>query len=286
MNLMTVISTAMTVLLLIPMPAVTARHEPATTPLEYRADASTGVLADDPSADGRRVEVVGDLATASRVAVLVPGADHDTALFPTTEGVLGQARTLFARIHEDDPDAGTAVVAWLGYDTPERMDLQVARSDRAVPGGDELARFSTVLAELVPDGVRTTWLCHSYGTVVCGRALRDDAVDPDALVLLASPGTDVTRAADLGTTATLWAARTPDDPIRFVPNVRVVGLGHGRDPLDPDFGATAVDLGAAQGHSGYYTHPDALGVLSALVREGEPAAPTERVTASASAGDR
>ncbi len=274
MNLTTLIGVTMAALLL-PLPALSARHEPATTPLEYRPGVTSGVLADDPAADGRRVEVVGDLATADHVAVLVPGADHDTALFPTADGVLGQARLLFddmvaASAQAEEPTE-VAVVAWLGYDTPERMDLQVALSDRAVPGAAELARFSRVLTDLVPEAADTTWLCHSYGTVVCGRALRDhDPVDPDAVVLLASAGTDARRVADLDTTAEVWAARTTDDPVRLVPNVRVLGFGHGRDPLDPEFGATAFDLGSARGHSGYYTHPDAIAVLSSLVRTGEP----------------
>lgn len=270
----TLVNTAMAALLIAPFPAGIPSTPPATAPLDYRSGVTTGVLADDPAADGRRVEVVGDLAIADRVAVLVPGASHDVELFPTADGVLGQARALADGMRADDPDAAVAVVAWLGYDTAERMDLEVARSDRAVHGAGELARFSTVLDDLLPDGARTTWVCHSYGTVVCGRALRDPVtVDPDAVVLLASPGADAATADDLDTAAMLWAARTPDDPIRFVPHVRVLGLGHDTDPLDPDFGATAVDLGAARGHSGYYTHPDAIDVLSSLVREGEPPTP-------------
>lgn len=287
MNVSTLVSATMAALLL-PLPALSARYQPATTPLDYRPGVTSGVLADDPAGDGRRVEVVGDLAMADHVAVLVPGAGHDTDLFPTDDGTLGQARLLFDDMVADSAQAAepedVAVVAWLGYDTPERMDLQVALSDRAVPGAAELARFSRVLADLVPGRARTTWLCHSYGTVVCGRALRgDDAVDPDAVVLLASAGTDARRVADLDTTATVWAGRTQDDPVRFVPNVRVLGLGHGRDPLDPEFGATPVALGSARGHSGYYTHPDAIDVLSSLVRTGEPGA---RPAAPAVAGHR
>jgi Alpha/beta hydrolase len=73
----------------------------------------------------------------------------------------------------------------------------------------------------------------------------------DDVVALAAPGMDVGSAAELRTTARVWAARTERDPIRFVPEVRVGPLGHGRNPTDPRFGARVIDTGTAQGHDVY-----------------------------------
>lgn len=57
------------------------------------------------------------------------------------------------------------------------------------------------------------------------------------IVNLASPGLDVSTVGELGTSARVWVAQAPSDRIGWVPNVRVFGVGHGRDPLDPAFGA-------------------------------------------------
>lgn len=48
----------------------------------------------------------------------------------------------------------------------------------------------------------------------------------------------------------MWAARTSDDWIRFAPG-DVLGLGHGTDPLDEDFGTLVFGTGDAKGHSEY-----------------------------------
>ena len=97
-------------------------------------------------------------------------------------------------------------------------------------------------------------LCHSYGSVVCAHAaplLAQTGVQVSDIVNLASPGLDVSTVGELGTSARVWVAQAASDRIGWVPNVRVFGVGHGRDPLDPAFGARAVDVDDAQGHDGY-----------------------------------
>jgi hypothetical protein len=59
-------------------------------------------------------------------------------------------------------------------------------------------------------------------------------------------------AAQLHTTADVWAMRDRDDWIQDVPNMEVGGLGHGADPVDRGFGARIVSAGDAIGHSGYF----------------------------------
>ncbi|MFD8148363.1 alpha/beta hydrolase, partial [Streptomyces sp. NPDC059708] len=62
---------------------------------------------------GRAVEVFGDLGTADRIAVLVPGSDTN---LDTYRRFRDGALSLQRRLVEEHPRS--AVVAWLGYDTP------------------------------------------------------------------------------------------------------------------------------------------------------------------------
>ncbi|PWR08917.1 hypothetical protein DKT68_14020, partial [Micromonospora acroterricola] len=79
----------------------------------------------DPRGDGRAVEVLGDLAGADRIAVLVPGVG--TTLTDFDRGLGGVARRapsaqagqLYRELRAADPAARVAVLAWLGYDPPD-----------------------------------------------------------------------------------------------------------------------------------------------------------------------
>lgn len=62
---------------------------------------------------------------------------------------------------------------------------------------------------------------------------------------------DVATVRDLGTSAQVWAVRSASDWIKWIPNVRVFGFGHGSDPADPAFGARVLTVDDAQGHDGY-----------------------------------
>lgn len=202
-------------------------------------------LAYDPRGDGRVVQVLGDLETAEHIAVLVPGSSWrlDNVLrWPSVRRVSPLANAV---VLQRAAGPGTAVVVWLGYDAPERIDLAAIGSKRAIPGAVALRRF---LRGLPPAHV--SLVCHSYGTVVCGRAVAGSPVDE--VIALGSPGMDATTVAGLRTPARVWAARTADDPIRLTPPVRVLGLGHGASPVDPAFGARVFRTGAATGHDQYY----------------------------------
>jgi Alpha/beta hydrolase len=244
-------------------PAAVGNLDGAPYPLRYAANAlalrrdrrplpGLPVLAYDPRGDGRIAEVVGDLGSARSVAVLVPGVGWDLAGLLAAggrapAGPVAAARSLLAEAHRLDPAARVAAVVWLGYDPPERIDLQAVRSERAVGGAGPLARFVTGL----PAPARPVLVCHSYGAVVCARAVRAGAPATD-LVALAAPGLDVADVAALHTGARVWAARAASDPIRFTPFVRLAGLGHGADPTGPAFGARVLRTGSARGHDGYF----------------------------------
>ena len=119
--------------------AGTSDPHPASAPLTYQASpapsdpayAGSTLLADDPRGDGRRVAVFGDLDAARYVAVVVPGAMHDLKTFTDPVGPLASARSLYESVGRLDARAAVAVIAWLGYDTPEGFGREVMRSERA-----------------------------------------------------------------------------------------------------------------------------------------------------------
>ncbi|MGH3649026.1 MAG: alpha/beta fold hydrolase [Micromonosporaceae bacterium] len=140
------------------------------------------------------------------------------------------------------------MVAWLGYQPPSGVGLDAARSEVAADGARALLRF---LAEL-PGEATVTVIGHSYGSLVWAYAAPDLPPRVTDLVAIGSPGLDVSRATRLRTTARIWAGRAADDWIRWVPSVRVFGVGHGADPVAPGFGALALNVSGAAGHDGYF----------------------------------
>lgn len=225
--------------------ALRASHDPAFARLA--ADPDRRFLAFDPRGRGQVAEVFGDLATARRVSVIVPGSDIDATTFDRTTDVYGtpagMAESLYART-----GPGTAVIAWAGYTTPVGLGLDAARGTLAEAGAERLTRFTDGLAAA---GVPVTAVfCHSYGSVVCGLAAPRLRVAD--LVVLGSPGMRADSVADLRTGARVWAAKDPGDWIGKVPHVEFAGLGHGPDPASPSFGARRVPAEDAEGHTGYF----------------------------------
>ncbi|MGV9940663.1 alpha/beta hydrolase [Streptomyces sp. NPDC003401] len=212
---------------------------------------SRRLLAFDGRGPGRVTEIFGDLAHAGRVAVLVPGSD--TSL-DTYERFRTAATALHRQLTRQSPaGAGTAVVAWLGYTTPATVSTTVITPGRADEAAPDLRDFVRMLRGVTGPAPRLTLLCHSYGSVVCGRAAH--GLDVDDLVLLGSPGTGVDSAADLRTRAGVWAARGGDDWVAEVPHADVelfgTTVGFGADPVSRAFGARVFSAGDG-GHSDYF----------------------------------
>ncbi|MFJ3098500.1 alpha/beta hydrolase [Streptomyces hydrogenans] len=229
-------------------PTVVGNLDGAPLELRYAANSRTAegrypgarVLAHDARGRGQTVLVYGDLATAERVAVVVPGSDVDA-------GRMGSL-TRKATALREATGGRTAVVAWAGYTTPVGVGLDAASGELAEAGAERLLRFAEGLraAGVSPE---PSVFCHSYGSVVCGLAAhRLKAKD---LVVFGSPGMRAENVAALRTDARVWAAKDPTDWIDRVPNVAVAGLGHGTDPTAPEFGARPVEAGDADGHDGY-----------------------------------
>jgi Alpha/beta hydrolase len=227
-------------------------------------------LSFDPRGPGEAIEVLGDLATATRVAILVPGSDTSLATFDSrgTASPAGAAVALAAQAHRLDPGARLAVVAWLGYSTPATLSPGVLTSGDAGRGASALRPFVTDLAR---HGARVALLCHSYGTVVCGLAAPHLPVTD--IAVFGSPGIDVASVRQLHTSARVWAGRGGGDWIRYVPHVQLLGLGFGPDPTAPAFGARPFGCGTG-GHSGYF-RPGGIALRNlAYIALGDPAGVT------------
>src|SRR5262249_53334226 len=148
------------------------------------ATADRQFLLFDPRGDGLVAEVFGDLSTADRIAVLVPGVDTRGTNFVTGLGGVAerapatQAATPYQTLTGHDTGgqgAGAtassgervAVVAWLGYFTPHGVGRDAAREELARAGAVALDRFlGTVVHERPSAGI--TLIGHSYGSVVIG----------------------------------------------------------------------------------------------------------------------
>ncbi|MFF6808727.1 alpha/beta hydrolase [Streptomyces sp. NPDC012403] len=216
-----------------------------------RALAGRQLLYFDGRGSGLVTEVLGDLAHADRVAVLVPGSD-------TGIDTYGRFRATALALHERlarETPAGTrtAVVAWLGYETPGTVSTTVATTDRAEEAAPGLREAVSDVRAVAGPRARVSLLCHSYGSVVCAEAV--GGLDVDDIALLGSPGTGADTAAALRTRARIWAARGADDWIGNVPHlsVDVLGttVGFGTDPVSPAFGARVFAAGDG-GHSDYF----------------------------------
>ncbi|GIE91430.1 alpha/beta hydrolase [Actinoplanes regularis] len=245
-------------------PDVVGNLDGAPIELRYAANllqspqwAGRQLLALDPRGDGRIAEVLGDLRGATHVTVLVPGVDDTLGNFDTGHGgrlrraPAWQGRQLYTRMLADRPDARVAVVVWLGYDPPEGVRRQAIREERAAAGAQALDRFLDGLVTGRP-GLAITVVGHSYGSTVAGLAAHDLNPQVTDIVAIGSPGMGADSAAGLHTFARVWAGSAPDDWIRRVPGVRVLGAGHGRLPIDPAFGALPLPCGNVDGHDGYF----------------------------------
>ncbi|MBQ0976298.1 hypothetical protein KBZ00_35195 [Streptomyces sp. RK31] len=228
-----------------------------------RALALQQLLYFDGRGAGLVTEVLGDLAHADRVAVLVPGSDTG---IDTYDRFRATALALHQRLTREAPTGvRTAVVAWLGYETPGTVSPSVATTGRAEEAAPELRAFVEDLRSVAAPRARVSLLCHSYGSVVCARAAA--GLDVDDLVFLGSPGTGADTAADLRTRARVWAARGAGDWVEHVPHLDAAlfgtTVGFGTDPVSEEYGARVFAAGDG-GHSDYFA-PGSLS-LATLTR--------------------
>jgi alpha/beta hydrolase family protein len=214
------------------------------------------LLGYDRSGDGRLVEVFGDLMTADRIAVLVPGVDNTALNFDRLRGgrhrrTAAAAPTLYNQAAKLRPGARVAVVAWLGYDAPEGLGREAFREERAAAGARALVRFVDGLAAYRPAAAITV-IGHSYGSVVVGLAARSLNPQVRDIVAVASPGMGVDRLGQLHTRARVWAGTAGSDWVRRLPAFRFLGVGHGAQPSAKGFGALPLPVDGVAGHYDYF----------------------------------
>ncbi|MGW4163961.1 alpha/beta hydrolase [Streptomyces sp. NPDC004788] len=230
------------------------RHEAQRRVDRFRSLMRPGrqILAFDPSGTGRTAEVLGDLERARRVSVIVPGVDTNLLTFQKTarrySAVVGMAESLYDAERRADPGARTAVIAWADYTAPVGVGIDAAIGELAERGAVRLVDLTAAL----PGDSRVTLFCHSYGSVLCGVAAPRLPARVSDVVVAGSPGMRVERAADLDTGARVWAMRDADDWIADVPHLELGGVGHGTDPVAPEFGARLLSAAGADGHAGYF----------------------------------
>lgn len=213
-------------------------------------------LAFDPRGNGRVVEVFGDLGAADRIAVLVPGVANRADNFNTGLGEVRdrapavQARNLYDATVAAAPGQHVAVIAWLGYDAPQGVGRSAAREELARAGARSLERFAANLVAMRPDA-EVTMVGHSYGSVVAGVAAAHLPSQVKDLVVIGSPGMGVSRVADLGTSAHVWAGQSTQDWIDWVPALQLWGAGHGAMPTSPGFGDSVFGTAGVIDHDHY-----------------------------------
>src|SRR2546423_4900764 len=229
---------------------------------------SRHVLFFNPNGQGVAAMVIGNLAAANRVAILVPGSDTTLATFFSrgSSSPGGAAEALAAEAHRLNPGERLAIIAWLGYPAPAMLSPAVMTSGDAGQGAQALRPLVTALAR---HGDQVALLCHSYGSVVCGLAAPHLPVTD--IAVFASPGMDASSVASLDTGARVWAGRESGDSIKYVPHIQLLGLGFGADPMSPGFGARIFATGDS-GHSGYLD-PGSVSLRNlASIALGDPAA--------------
>jgi hypothetical protein len=222
---------------------------------------------------GTLVEVHGDLDHATHVVVWVPGVG--TGMLDL-DRLAAPLRRLRAAVQAEAAATGrpgeVAVVAWLGYDAPDHLGA-AALGDAAAAARTGAPALAATVAGLqaapAPDGAprHVTVVGHSYGSLVVGRAATA-GMAADDVVFVGSPGVGVTDADAITREAgaRVWAARTPDDPIRWAltgsdavdlfdrllpDDLLDAGDQYGADPVGPGFGACTFHTAGASGHSGY-----------------------------------
>jgi hypothetical protein len=223
-----------------------------------------------PQGQGLAGMVIGNLATARRVVILVPGSDTTLSTFFSrgTSSPGGGADALAAQVRRLSPGANLAIIAWLGYSTPSLLSPSVMTSGDASAGA---AALRPLVDGLARHGDQVALLCHSYGSVLCGVAAPDLPVTD--IAVFGSPGMDASSAAALDTRARVWAGRESSDWVRFVPHIRLFGLGFGADPMSPGFGARVFATGDGE-HSDYLT-PGSVSLRNlGYIALGDPAAVT------------
>ena len=224
------------------------------------------LVALDTSDDAKASIVVGDLATAKYVSVLVPGmymsvGEQIVDWSRVAQDLHDQQAGWLKRLHGSRGSAagtpGVAVVAWIGYQTPVLMNI--GGTTLAKAGADSLERtLQGIVALRAGDEPYLSVLAHSYGSTAALLALERGTVTVDALALMGSPGSDAQSVTALSVRdGNVFVGQAQLDPIAHSAffgsdpgsasyGAKRMGVGGGTDPL------TGRSLGGSSGHNEYF----------------------------------
>jgi Alpha/beta hydrolase len=252
----------------------------------------TYLFAYDPTAfdgRGRAAISIGNPDKSPNTAVIVPGTSANVRGGWLSDGH-DDALNLFERANQTDPTHPTAVMAWMGYQTPDNFgDPKIATPWLARFGASSLANDVNGLW-LTHDGSPSvvTVLGHSYGSTTVADAFVEGMHANDA-VLLGSPGTDLAHsAADFHVDGGhVYVGSASTDPVSVIgesgrlPDVLNRGLGSplgalaglGIDPAGDQYGSVRfhAEVPGSTGldehdHSHYYhQHSESLAAMADIV---------------------
>ncbi|MDH3398066.1 MAG: alpha/beta hydrolase family protein [Acidimicrobiia bacterium] len=213
----------------------------------------------DPSGDGAIIEVIGELELSRHVAVVIPGVGNDLTNYE--QGLRPRATDFYLGANRPD----VAIIAWLGYDTPD--NLLAATNRHPVDAAASLSDFLAGLDASVRHNLHTSVIGHSYGSLVTGEAMRVGA-RADEVVFIGSAGVGVDHVSELALPAgtQVWVGSAASDPIRLARDLECLELApicfpssdrlfFGLDPTDPAFGAITFAVDAApirDAHASYF----------------------------------
>jgi pimeloyl-ACP methyl ester carboxylesterase len=218
----------------------------------------------DTSSDARAAIVIGDLSKAQFVSYLVPGmymsVDEQIVDWAKVGQELYDAQTQWLRRlgpRGSQATPGVATVAWIGYQTPELMNI--GGLDLATQGANNLEQSLEGLQSIrQSDPPFVSVFAHSYGSTAALLALERHTVTIDALALLGSPGSDAQSVAQLSVRdGNVFVGQAPMDPI-------VHSAFFGSDPGAATYGAqkmgvsgatdpiTGTKLAGSSGHNEYF----------------------------------
>lgn len=210
---------------------------------------------------GRAAIAVGDLTTATNVAVVVPGITNSPSAM---SGGVDLAADLRTEAERQDPGEETAVVAWYGYDIPAswtkdpgptvRTDVRdtvaAGSAVSAASGAPLLAADLTAIKAMAQTSARMTVVGFSMGSTTVSEAARFP-LPVDSMVLLGSPGAgwDTTTAAGYASVpaAGVYSLSYDQDPVtlpttdRLASDVLRIADPYGVDPAAEAFGGNHID---------------------------------------------
>ena len=212
---------------------------------------------------GRAAISVGDLTTATNVAVVVPGIANSPS---SMGGGLDLAADLREESDRQSPGRQTAVVAWYGYDIPlswpkdpgssistdVRDTVAAASAANAAAGAPLLAFDLSAIKAMSQSSARMALLGFSMGSTTVSEAAHYE-LPVDSVVLMGSPGAgwDTANAAGYRSVPAsgVYVLSYDQDPVtlpvtdELASELSGMHNPYGPDPAADSFGGHHIDAG-------------------------------------------